>query len=675
MADYDIAAAFAEIEDELLSSMMRNFSRHRAEETAEGYNWAQWQAMQLKSLEKYRSDNQRKLGKRFSSINEKIEEMLRQIRADGNAAQETELLEAVSQGFKTLTTPSGSLTAGFFGLNDRKLDSLIKATVSDMERAEHAVLRLSHDKYRSAIFNAQVYMNTGAATYEKAVDMAVRDLMRAGLNCVEYRNGARHTLSDYAEMALRTANKRAYLMGEGEKRKEFGITTVVVNSRLGGCPRCARYIGRVFIDDVYSGGTRADGNYPLLSEAIEGGLFHPRCKDSTSTYYEGITTLKTVSEEEMKEMERREQLEQKESYCRNEAKKNRRISNYSLDRENKRIFAHRAEVYEEKAAAFKKSQTDKSTEKSSVINSWEVENYKNSTEKGLMITSDGKKIDFGGTDHHVTGRTDDIKLMDGATFTHNHPTDNTFSQNDIVTGLVKGNLKELRAVTSAGDVHILVNNGSTEEQRKKFSAVYQQKRMKAANAADSKIRKGERINKDEYVKSRLEAFLSENAEDYNLRYVKTRIEKYEKPLENSVEGGIIKSKNNYSVIHNKELSKYVGKPITETDNQSVRELYVANVNNIPNLIDKTLSNEEQARQAFEFRNKFKREARIAMSDEETSEMLERKRPIPTFEELIESKMKRKGMTREEAIEDIIKTASSTNADVNKEFGLCGEGNV
>ena len=53
------------------------------------------------------------------------------------------------------------------------------------------VLRMSNDKYRSAIFNAQVYANSGAGTYEKAVDMACRDMLRAGLNCVEYKNGAR----------------------------------------------------------------------------------------------------------------------------------------------------------------------------------------------------------------------------------------------------------------------------------------------------------------------------------------------------------------------------------------------------------------------------------------------------------------------------------------------------
>ena len=227
-----------------------------------------------------------------------------------------------------------------------------------------------------------------------------------------------------------------------------------------------------------------------------------------------------MTDEEMAEMERREKLEQKESYYKNQAEKNRRIAEHSLDGENKKTYAHRAEQSERKAQAVKKLQTEELT----VIDSWEAENYNNSTEKGLLITSDGKKIDFGGTDHHVTGKSDDIKLMDGATFTHNHPTDNTFSQNDIVTGLVKGNLKELRAVTSTGDVHILVNNGATEEQRKKFSAAYQQRRIKAANAADSKIRKGERINKQEYVKNRLEVFMLENAEDYNLTYVKSHIE-------------------------------------------------------------------------------------------------------------------------------------------------------
>lgn len=59
--------------------------------------------------------------------------------------------------------------------------------------------------------------------------------------------------------------------------------------------------------------------------------------------------LQPVTEEEQAEMERREQLEAKESYYKNEAKKNRRIAKYSLDADNKRTYSHRAEVFEQKA--------------------------------------------------------------------------------------------------------------------------------------------------------------------------------------------------------------------------------------------------------------------------------------------------------------------------------------
>ena len=139
-------------------------------------------------------------------------------------------------------------------------------------------------------------------------------------------------------------------------------------------------------------------------------------------------------------------------------------------------------------------------------------------------------------------------------------------------------------------------------------------------------------------------------------------EKYWKTVDNSGESGIIK-------VDKSKLSEYIGKSIIENDNQHVREWYYANVTDIPNQIDKTKSFEEQVKQAFELRNKYKHEARVAMADEETANLLELKRPAPTFEELLKDKMNRKSMTRKEALEDIFKTASKTNADVNKEIRL------
>jgi len=350
MSDYNIREAFEKIEDELISSMIRNFKNHRVEEDKNNFCWTQWQAEQLKSLEEYRKHNAKKFGKRFKTINSKVEEMIRTAKADGNASQEAEILEAVKDGFKAPKKPSEHSTAEFFKVNDRKLDALIKSTTDDLKRAETAVLRMSNDKYRKAIFNAQVAMNTGAVTYEKAVDIACKDMLNAGLNCVEYKNGARHTLSDYADMAVKTANKRAYLRGEGEKRAEWGVSLVVVNSRQGGCPDCAKYIGKVFIDDVYSNGKKSDGNYPLLSTAIKNGLFHPRCKDSTSTYYPELDDLDApLSEDEIKELDRQRGIEEKQQYAQRQAERFDRRAEYSLDEDNKRIAQTRADEWHDRA--------------------------------------------------------------------------------------------------------------------------------------------------------------------------------------------------------------------------------------------------------------------------------------------------------------------------------------
>lgn len=348
--DYDISKAFEKIENELISSMIRNFKNHRVEEDKNNFCWTQWQAEQLKSLEEYRKHNAKKFGKRFKTINGKVEEMIRTAKADGNASQEAEILEAVKDGFKAPKKPSEHSTAEFFKVNDRKLDALIKSTTDDLKRAETAVLRMSNDKYRKAIFNAQAAMNTGAVTYEKAVDIACKDMLNAGLNCVEYKNGARHTLSDYADMAVKTANKRAYLRGEGEKRAEWGVSLVVVNSRQGGCPDCAKYIGKVFIDDVYSNGKKSDGNYPLLSTAIKNGLFHPRCKDSTSTYYPELDDLDApLSDYEIKELDRQRGIEEKQQYAQRQAERFDRRAEYSLDKDNKRIAQTRADEWHDRA--------------------------------------------------------------------------------------------------------------------------------------------------------------------------------------------------------------------------------------------------------------------------------------------------------------------------------------
>lgn len=354
--DYDIEKAFKAIEDELIASMMRNLASHRAEETDMGFNWSQWQVEQLKALEKYKAQNKKKFTKSFSNINDSIDAMIFAARQEGGTEQEQKILRALKKGLKVSKVSQGAEGA-FFRLNTRKLEALIKATKSDFNRAEKAMLRMSEDKYRQIIFDAQVYANTGAGTYEKAVDMATKDFLKAGINCIEYANGARHTMKDYAKMAIQTANKRAYLTGEGEMRQSWGISTVIMNKRANACPKCLPFVGKILIDDVWSGGKASDGPYPLMSSAIAAGLYHPNCKDVHTTYFPELDEEpdSKFTKEELEQVKEDYKQDQKRQYAGRMVEQFNRLSKYSLDPDNKKMYGVRKEQWENVVANSQKN--------------------------------------------------------------------------------------------------------------------------------------------------------------------------------------------------------------------------------------------------------------------------------------------------------------------------------
>lgn len=346
MTEYDIGKAFEAIENELIASMMRNMKRHKVQETEDGFAWNMWQAEQLKALAEYKKRNYEVYPKKFAEINKQIEKLIEKAYEEGGLEEEAKILKAIKKGFKTGKKILPKSSVDFFKINDRKLNALIESVTNDMKKAQMAILRMSDDRYRKAIFNAQVYANTGAGTYEKSVDMATKDMLSAGLNCVEYKNGSRHTLANYAKMAIRTASKRAYLQGEGTKRQEWGISTVILNKRGNPCPLCMPFVGKVFIDDVWSGGKPEDGNYPLLSQAIEKGLYHPNCRDSHTTYFPGISTMDDGWTDEEKEKLQSEYIsEQRNNYAKRQAERFERLVEYSLDGDNKRTYGARVKQW------------------------------------------------------------------------------------------------------------------------------------------------------------------------------------------------------------------------------------------------------------------------------------------------------------------------------------------
>lgn len=349
---YDVSRAFERIENELLESMIRNLKKHKAEETELGFEWTQWQAIQLEELQRFKIKAAKKYGLEFKSMNQKIRETIAEAMMQGASDEEVNVLKAIEKGL-VLNREQG-LSAGFFQANQKRLDALMNAVEHDMKTAQTAVLRYTNDQYRKIIFQSQVAASSGALTYDKAVDMATSDFLKKGINCITYSNGAVHNIASYADMAVRTASKRAYLMGEGQKRQEWGISTVILNKRFNACPLCMPFEGKVLIDDVWSGGSAKDGPYPLMSSAMAAGLYHPNCKDKHSTYFEGISSKpESRYYEEKPVIKERQLIENKLNHAKRQAKSYNRLAKNSLDAENQETYRARATEWRDKVKEYR----------------------------------------------------------------------------------------------------------------------------------------------------------------------------------------------------------------------------------------------------------------------------------------------------------------------------------
>lgn len=231
---------------------------------------------------------------------------------------------------------------------DKKLDNMSEQVVNDLKEAQKAVWRRMDDIYRRTIYRAGMNMAAGAKTLDQAVDTATKEFLAAGIDCIEYRNGRRVNIASYAEMALRTASQRAVLLGEGKKRDEWGIYTVVVSAHANTCPLCAPWQGKVLVDDVFCHGTADEAKelgYPLLSAAIKAGLLHPNCRHTISTYFQGITSLPEVPDP--KKAAKTYEAEQKQRTLERKIRKWKRIAEGSMRPEEVSLANDKVKQYQD----------------------------------------------------------------------------------------------------------------------------------------------------------------------------------------------------------------------------------------------------------------------------------------------------------------------------------------
>lgn len=340
MNDYNIKELYEEMELSLISSMKRNLARHLKDEEETGFEFTQWQAEKLKELKRYQRENKNIIGGYTKGLNKKIFEHLQRELKQGS-------IDAIKQYNKlhpeNKKKPSKIMNKSFFQTNDRKVNNLVKVVNNDLKKANTAALRMVNDQYRQVIHKSAFFVGNGVMTEKQAVDMANKTFLSAGINCIEYKNGRRVNIASYSEMAVRTASLRAHLMGEGDFRKSIGRTLVQATSHGGACPICQKWEKHIFIDDVYSGGTRKDGKYMLLSEAMEQGFLHPNCRHGLTTYYPELEGVSYDEEEHVND-----DLQDKINYYDRNEKKYNRLSIGSIDNDNQETYIDKKEYYRKK---------------------------------------------------------------------------------------------------------------------------------------------------------------------------------------------------------------------------------------------------------------------------------------------------------------------------------------
>lgn len=369
---YELRRIYEEMELNLIASMKRNLTRHEREERKMGFKFEQWQMARLRDLERYRKENKKIIGEYSKETEDLINDTLITTYAEsqGNVNKivkeikdeyidsvllklpgelepvidinvEPDLLpvqkrlEKAIENAKTWEETTRPIDDTFFRSNDKKLDSLMKTVDNDFKKANIAVQRRMDDIYRQTLFKTQLHYNQGAISLDKAIDMATEDFLTKGIDAITYSDGKKVNIASYAEMALRTANHRAYLMGEGKKRQELGIPFVVVSAHATSCELCVPWQGLILIDDVYSGGKKEDGPYPLLSEAMKKNFLHPNCRHNMGTYFHGITTLPKVPDR--KKVLRNYRQEQKQRNLEHAIRKQKRIVEGTINEDNLKL--------------------------------------------------------------------------------------------------------------------------------------------------------------------------------------------------------------------------------------------------------------------------------------------------------------------------------------------------
>lgn len=178
-------------------------------------------------------------------------------------------------------------------------------TRSALKQHNMEILRSVNDDYRKIIQSVNTSGQISGEAMRSTLQHALNRFADKGITGFTDKAGRRWGIQTYAEMAIRTGQRKANTAGRVKRFQELGIRYVIVSQHKDPAPQCAPFQGKVLALGAESGTQivlDAAGEphvvevFATMAEALEAGYKHPNCRHTETAYYPGMVMPEVVEE-------------------------------------------------------------------------------------------------------------------------------------------------------------------------------------------------------------------------------------------------------------------------------------------------------------------------------------------------------------------------------------------
>ena len=266
----EVRRIYAQAERDLISRIANKLAKDKTAKISE------WEVQKLRELRQLNNGVNLHIVKKLRNFNEKrLGELIEKAYKQGSQSAAADLK-------KVFDTVDEQL----IGSDIQSIEALTKAFKDNMDSTLDRIVRQSDDVYRQAVRQGVEYTVSGTGTRLEGAQRVVNEFANRGVSGFRDSAGRSWNLNTYAEMATRTATRRAQTEGNINRLTRNEVELGVVGAHAESCPICDPWEGQVLA--LTQRAAREEG-YPTVQEADNAGLFHPNCSHNISAYIPGLT--------------------------------------------------------------------------------------------------------------------------------------------------------------------------------------------------------------------------------------------------------------------------------------------------------------------------------------------------------------------------------------------------